>query len=81
VSCEILNLGLAGVNEVLFSTPELLEQYFAFLKKPAPLPMPNALYFCKVGVMLLDRAKQQLATYVKDPQRSWVAERLGVHMR
>jgi len=80
VSCEILNLGLAGVNEVLFSTPELLEQYFAFLKKPSPLPMPNALYFCKVGVMLLDRAKQQLATYVRDPQRSWVAERLGVHM-
>jgi len=65
ISCEILNFGVAAVNQTIFENHFLLDRLFSFLEKPSPLNPINALYFCKICVMLIEHQKQSLFAYLK----------------
>lgn len=65
LACEILNFGIGSVNQTIFEHPELLDKFFGFLQNE-PLKLQNAVYFCKITMMLLEHQKAQLYEYVKD---------------
>lgn len=65
VSCEILNLGLAGMTALLFDDDAaLLTPLAAFFQRPPPLPVPTVAYACKVLGMLAERCKGQMGGWL-----------------
>ncbi|KAF1832252.1 extragenic suppressor of kinetochore protein 1 [Decorospora gaudefroyi] len=65
VSCEILSSEVWSISEAVLENQETLRQFWAYIKRPAPLDPVQAGYFTKVNESLLDRKMEEMLGFFK----------------
>ena len=55
LSSEVFMSDVAALNEALLGNEALLQEFFRFLERPAPLDPIRVGYFCRILMLLLQK--------------------------
>lgn len=65
VACEVLSSEVWSITEAMMEHREHLEEFWQYLRRPAPLDPVQAGYFTKVNEALLDKKTEEMLAFFK----------------